>query len=89
MKYFNKIFLGLGLLGCVGALFIGLFMKDDFGTWGLVAMAVAIVVLGLLLSLPYLIKLIAEQFEVSYDKEKGLTVKEASKCEPQQDDVMN
>jgi membrane protein YdbS with pleckstrin-like domain len=88
MKWINKIFLNLALVGTVAALVVGLFMKDDFGTWGLVALAAVIVVLALLLSLPHLLKFVTENFDVSYEKESGIKIKETPKCKPEQDDIL-
>jgi hypothetical protein len=76
MRILNKIFLGLGLLGCVGALVAGILEKIEFGTWGIVALVAGAVVFAALMALPGIIKIATELFDVSYDKESGLKIRE-------------
>lgn len=79
MKWLTKIGLIIGLLGCVAGLILCAINHIDFGTWGIVAFVVGIVVFGLLLSWRGLLTYLKENFDIEYSKKDGFKITEEKK----------
>ena len=72
MKYLTKIGLIIGLLGSIAGLIICSVNHTEMGSYGVVAFVASIVLFGLLLILPWLLK----QFDIEYSKKDGLKITE-------------
>jgi high-affinity Fe2+/Pb2+ permease len=76
MKTLNKIFLGLGMIGSIAAVIFGEKYGANLGTWGYVALIGFAALCALLLMAIPVIKFVKDNFDVEYDKESGLKIRE-------------